>query len=85
MFSLTGEDDAECIEGVENFKYLGKILDRSDDDWPAFIRNVEKACRVWSRLGKLLWREGAEPRVSDMFYRAVVQEVLTRHITVFST
>ena len=31
-FSLTGEDDSECIEGVETFKYLGRILDRSVDD-----------------------------------------------------
>ena len=29
---ITGEDDVECIEGVETFKYLGRILDWSDDD-----------------------------------------------------
>ena len=75
-FSLTGEDKAECIKGVETFIYLGRILDRSDNDWPAVLRNVGKACRVWSRLGKLLRREGEEPRVSVMFYRAVVQAVL---------
>ena len=45
-FSLTGEDDAECIEGVENFKYLGRILDRSVDDWPEDLRNVGKAHMV---------------------------------------
>ena len=27
-FILTGEDDTEFIEGVETFKYLGRILDR---------------------------------------------------------
>ena len=75
-FSLTGEDDVECIERVKTFKYLGRILDRSVDDWPAVLRNVREACRVWSRLGKLLRREGAEPRVSAMFYRTVVQAVL---------
>ena len=32
-FSLTGEDNAECIEGVETFKYLGRILGRSDNNW----------------------------------------------------
>ena len=31
-FSLTGEDDAECIYGDETFKYLGRILDRSDEN-----------------------------------------------------
>ena len=67
-FSLTGEDYAECIEGVENFKYLGRILYRSDYDWTVVLRNVGKAYRVWRRLGKLLRREGAEPRVSAMFH-----------------
>ena len=31
-FILTGEYEAECIEGVDNLKYLGHILDWSDDD-----------------------------------------------------
>ena len=76
MFSLTGEDGAECIEGVERFKYLGRILDWSDYNWAEVLRNVGKACRVWNRLGKLLRREGAKPRVFAMFYQAVVQSVL---------
>ena len=52
------------------------MLDWSDDDWPEFRQNFGKARRVWSRLGKLLRREGVEPRVLEMFYRAVVQAVL---------
>ena len=56
--SLTGEDDAECIEGVDTFKYLGRILDRSDDNWPVVLQNFGKARRVWIRLGKLLQGEG---------------------------
>ena len=47
------------IEGVENFKYLARILERSDNDWQAVVQNVGKACRIWNRLGKLLYREGA--------------------------
>ena len=31
-FILTGEEEAERIEGVEVFKYLGRLLDRSDED-----------------------------------------------------
>ena len=58
-FSLTGHNKAECIEGVINFKYLGQMLDRSDDDWMAVLRNVGKARRVWIRMGKMLRREGA--------------------------
>ena len=28
--SLTGEEETECIEGSEMFKYLGRLLERSD-------------------------------------------------------
>ena len=31
-FSFIGEDEAERIEGVGRFKYLGRLLDRSDND-----------------------------------------------------
>ena len=66
----------ECIEGVETFKYPGRMLDRSDDKWPALRQNVGKAHIVWSRLGKLLRREGVDSQMSAMFYRAVLQAVL---------
>ena len=31
-FRLTGEDEAENIEGVDIFKYLGRPLDQSDEN-----------------------------------------------------
>ena len=31
-FIITGEEKAEYIVGVEVFKYLGRLLDRFDDD-----------------------------------------------------
>ena len=33
IFSLMGKDVVECFEGVESFKYLGRVLHRSDKDW----------------------------------------------------
>ena len=75
-FSFTGEDEAECIDGMETLKYLGRMLDWSDDDWLEVLQNFGNARRVWSRLRKLLRREGADPRLSAMSYRAVVQVVL---------
>ena len=75
-FSLTGEEVVEHIEGVEVFKYLRWLLERSDDDWAAVLRKTRKARQVWGWLGKLLWKEGAELAVSEIFYRAVVQAVL---------
>ena len=71
-FSLTGNDRAECFEGVESFKYLGRVLHRSDEDWLEVRRNIGRLRQVWGRLGKLLRREGAELIVSEKFYQAVV-------------
>ena len=58
-FSLTGEEEEECINGVEVLKCLGQILDRSDDNWPAVLCSIKKARKVWGWHGKLLWREEA--------------------------
>ena len=71
-FSLIGEYEAEYIEGVETFKYLGPVLERSDDYSPAVLRNSGKAYLVWRRIGKLLRRNEADPRVSEMLYWEVL-------------
>ena len=70
-FNLTGEDGSEKFEGVDSFKYLGRIMHWSDNDWPA-----QKLRQVWGRLWNLLRWEGADPFVLAKFYRAVVQAVL---------
>ena len=64
------------IESVLEFKYLGRILTATDDDWPAVVRNLRKARRSWGRLARVLRREGAYPKVSRTFYIAVTQAVL---------
>ena len=74
--SLIGEDEAERIEGVGRFNYLGILLDRSDDVWPAFLHNIRKARQVWGWLGKILRMKGAETTFLEKFYRAVFQAVL---------
>ena len=48
----------------------------ADNDWPALVRNFSRARAVWKRMTKILIREGAEPRVSGFFFKAVVQAVL---------
>ena len=45
-FSLMGEEDEETIDGVDNFKYLGQLLDRSDDNWPVVRWNIWKARQI---------------------------------------
>ena len=71
--SLTGEDGAECIKGVETFKILGRILDRSDDDWTVVLWNVGKTHRVWNHLGDLLHKKGGGAMHVRHVYQAVVQ------------
>ena len=66
----------DVLRGVDSSNYLGRVLHRSDEDWPAFRRNIWRARQVWGRLGKLLRREVADPIVSENFYQAVVQVVL---------
>ena len=58
------------------FKYLGRILTETDDDWPAVVGNLGKARRSWGRLSRVLSREGADPKVSRVFYIALTYAVL---------
>jgi hypothetical protein len=58
------------------FVYLGRLLSSDDDDWPAVLRNMAKARQRWAYISRILRREGATPRISAMFYKAVVQTVL---------
>ena len=64
------------LEAVPSFKYLGRIMTVGDDDWPAVAGNLVKARKSWGRLTRILSREGADKRISGMFFKAVVQQVL---------
>ena len=75
-FSLTGEDEEECIKGVGRFKYIRRLLDWSENDWPSVLQNISKERKVWGRLRKIFWREGGETAVSEKFYHTIVQAVL---------
>ena len=61
---------------MKEFRYLGRILTSTDDDWPAVARNLQKARVTWGRLARILGREGADPKVSRHFYISVTQQVL---------
>ena len=61
---------------VTSFKYLGRVLAAADDDWPEVVGNLRKVRKSWSQMARILGQEGASPRVSGMFFKAVVQVVL---------
>lgn len=64
------------IKNVSEFKYLGRVVERNDDDWPAVNRNLQKARVAWGRLCRILSKEGANPKAMASVYKAVVQAVL---------
>ena len=64
------------MRAVTEFKYLGRVLTSTNDDWPAVAGNIRKAKANWGRLAWVLGREGADPKVSRSFYIAVTQQVL---------
>ena len=64
------------METVSEFRYLGRLLTATDDDWSAVAGNIRKSWVSWGRLAQVLGREGADPKVSRSFYTAVTQQVL---------
>ena len=66
----------KTTEAVLEFRYLGRLLTATDDDWPAVVGNIKNARGSWGRLDRVLGREGADPKVSRNFYTAVTQQVL---------
>ena len=47
-----------------------------DDNWPAVAGMLIKARKSWMQMTRILVREGAYPRISGLFFNAVVQAVL---------
>ena len=63
------------LEMVTSFKYLGRVILATDDGFLAVVRNLDQAKKVWSRMLRILSREGATPRVSRFFLKAMIQAV----------
>jgi hypothetical protein len=51
------------LEQVSAFKYLGRPLSSTDDDWPAIYSNLSKVHQCWAMVSWVLTREGADPRL----------------------
>ena len=61
---------------VTSFKYLGWVILATDDDWTVVVRNLDWSNMVWRRISWIPSREGATPRVSGLFFKAVIHKVL---------
>ena len=66
----------EPMEAVSEFRYLGRLLTATYDDWTAVAGNMKKSRRIWGRLARVLGREGEDPKVSQTFYIAMTQAVI---------
>ena len=58
------------------FRYLGRIITATDDDWQAVVSKLRKARKKWERMPSILRREGGNARTYGNFFKAVMQEVL---------
>ena len=74
--SFYGRYGGALVEGVVQFKYLGRPLDQTDDNFTVIHHNIKRARKVWVQVRKMLQREGSYTQVSEIFYRAVVQAVI---------
>ena len=57
------------LENMTAFKYMGQVMTKVDDDWPAVVGNLQKERKSWGRLSRILIQEGADPKVSGKCLR----------------
>ena len=58
----------EPLENVTVFNYLGRVMTLVDYDWPAVVGKLCKSRKSWGWLSRILSREGADPKVSGLFF-----------------
>ena len=61
---------------MSDFKYLGRVLTASDDNWPVVVGNLGKSRKQWARIPKDFRVEESRPHTSGKFHKAVVQTTL---------
>ena len=61
---------------VTSFRYLGRVVLAADYYCLALVRNYSRARALWERITRILIRKRAEPRLSDFFFKAMVQVLL---------
>ena len=48
----------------------------AENDWPAVVKKLSRARKVWSRMSRILSRKGSALRVPGLFFNSVVKAVL---------
>jgi hypothetical protein len=66
----------EEISRKKSFKYLGRIINDSDDDLPAVENQLWKARQVWAGISKILKKQtNCNIKVMSSFYESIVQTI----------
>ena len=58
------------------FKYFGRILTASENDWTTVVAYLRKYRRKCARIYRILGQEAAAMQMSEKFLKTVVQSVL---------
>ena len=66
----------EPLETVTMFKYMGRVLTVGDYDWTEVTGNLREARKIWMQMERILSWEGADPKISRLFFKEVFQVVL---------
>ena len=66
----------EFLETITSFKYLVRVMMAGDDNWPEVADKLRKSRKIWMRMTRIIFWEGADPRTSGLFFKVVVQAVL---------
>ena len=59
----------ETLENMTAFRYMVRVMEMGDDDWPAVLVNLHKTRNSWGRLSWIFIRDGAGLKVSEHFSR----------------
>ena len=67
--------NAEPLETVVAFPYLGLTVDYNNCDWVVLYQNLRKVWWWWVMVGKVAKKTGATVRSWGIMHKAVVQLV----------
>ena len=62
----------ETLDTVTFFKYMGRVLTAGDNDWTAVAGKLRKARNFLMWITTILIREGEDPKVLGLLFKAVV-------------
>ena len=72
IFHVNGKN----VETVNEFRYLGRIINERNDDWDTTKYNMDKIRSIWGEVKMILKRDKASVKTMRCFYKGVVKSIL---------